>query len=79
MDHVEKLFRKVSKNDREKFLFVITKLVAKETRGLNIKKLVGSDFYRLRKGNFRIIFHYDKGITIVDSIRIKGDTTYAEF
>ncbi len=92
MDRIEKLFRKISANERELLLNISKRIISGETAGLNIKKLSGSDFYRLRKGVFRIIFHYENEpdrtasgavsgrgwnkITIIDSIRLKNEKTY---
>ena len=59
MDKIEKLLRKISQKSREQLLLVISKLLSGQKTGLNIKKLKGTDFFRLRSGRFRIIFHYE--------------------
>ncbi len=79
MDHIEKLFRKISTDERALLSSTIKKLTSRETESLNIKKLSGSDFYRLRKGVFRIIFHYENKTAIIDSIRLKNEKTYREY
>lgn len=80
MDKLEKLFRRLSPRDRSFLRAVINTLQNGEEKGLQIKKLAGSDFHRLRKGIFRIIFHYDKARTvIIDSIRIRNEKTYRDF
>ena len=76
MDHIEKLFRKISADERALLSSIAKKLMSGETAGFNIKKLSGSDFYRLRKGVFRVIFHYENKIPIIDSIRLKNEKTY---
>ena len=76
MDHIEKLFRKISADERALLSSIAKKLMSGETTGFNIKKLSGSDFYRLRKGVFRVIFHYENKIPIIDSIRLKNEKTY---
>ena len=43
---------------------------------LNIKKLQNSDFYRVRKGRFRIIFHIEKKTVVIDSIKLRNENTY---
>ncbi|MFH1187899.1 MAG: type II toxin-antitoxin system RelE/ParE family toxin [bacterium] len=79
MNEIEKLFRKISKKDRVALQNVIENLLNKK-QNTNIKKLQGSDFYRIRKGNFRIIFHYDlKKEIIIDSIRVRNENTYKNF
>ena len=77
MDHIAKLLRKVSKKDRESLKFLIVSLQdVKERKVLNIKKLQNSDFYRVRKGRFRIIFHLEKKSVIIDSIKLRNENTY---
>jgi len=79
MNRIEKLFRKISAGERALLLDISKKLMAGETVGINIKKLSDSNFYRLRKGIFRIIFHYENKNTVIDSIRIKNEKTYKEY
>ena len=80
MRELEKLLIKISKKDQLVLREEIGLFVQKKHQLLNIKKLQGSDFYRSRKGNFRIIFHYDESQkVIVDSVRLKGEDTYKDF
>ena len=74
----EKLFRKISKKDRIALLDFVGDLIDKNRReNLDIKKLKGSDFFRARKGNFRVIFHFDSsGEVVVDSIKLRSKNTY---
>ncbi len=91
MDSIAKLFKKISKKDRESLKSLVLSL--QETKpssaksacrfssgvarkNLNIKKLQNSDFYRVRKGRFRIIFHIDKKDVIIDSIKLRNENTY---
>ena len=77
MDHIAKLFRKISKKDRESLKSLVLLLQdTKERKKLNIKKLQNSDFYRIRKGRFRIIFHLEKKNVIIDSIKLRNENTY---
>lgn len=79
MDEIEKLFKKISEKDRILLQSLIEDLLNKN-KNLNTKKLKGNDFYRLRKGKFRIIFHYNfKREMIIDSIRIRKEDTYKNF
>lgn len=78
MDKIEKLLRKISQSDRKRLLKIIDKLLSGEKTDLDIKKLKGNEFYRLRSGRFRVIFHYEgmgKEI-IIDSIRLRNENTY---
>ena len=80
MRDIEKLLRKISKKDRQMLLGIIEALTQKNHTGLAIKRLQGNDFYRVRKGTFRIIFHYNKNKeTVIDSIRIRNESTYRNF
>lgn len=80
MNDIEKLFRKISKKERVLLLEIVASLIKKNHACLTIKKLEQSDFYRLRKGNFRIIFHYNKtDEVIVDAVRLKGEDPYKDF
>ncbi len=76
MDKIEKLLRKISKKNREKLLHIITLLVTGKKKEFNIKKLKDSDFYRLRSGRFRIIFHYENKKIVIDNIRLRNENTY---
>ncbi len=81
MDKIEKLFRKISQKDKIALVGLVEALLSKnKDKNLDIKKLKDTDFYRIRKGNFRIIFHYDsfKEI-IIDSIRLRKENTYKDF
>lgn len=79
MDEIEKLFRKISSKERILLQNIISDLLNNK-KPLNINKLKDSDFYRLRKRKFRIIFHYDSQKEIViDSIRMRREKTYRDF
>lgn len=79
MNDIEKLFRKISKKDRCELLRLVNDLLS----GIKVnstQKLKNSDFYKVRKGNFRIIFHYDLNKNVViDSIRLRNEKTYKGF
>lgn len=80
MRELEKLLRKISKKDQLALLKEMRLLVQGRHVLSNVKKLQGSDFYHLRKGDFRIIFHYDESQKIIiDSVRLKGEDTYKDF
>ena len=76
MREIEKLFRKITRKERRLLREIVDRLQSGEHQGLAIKKLKDSDLYRLRKGRFRIIFHYEgKNISIL-SIRLRDEKTY---
>ena len=77
MDHIVKLFRKISKKDKEVLRALVLLLQEeKERKKLNIKKLQNSDLYKVRKGRFRIIFHIEKNSVVIDSIKLRNENTY---
>ena len=77
MDSIAKLFKKISKKDRESLKSLVLFLQdTKERKKLNIKKLQDSDFYRVRKGRFRVIFHLEKKSVVIDSIKLRNENTY---
>ena len=78
MDKIEKLLKKIKKQDRQRLLELVEKLTQGETKGLNIVKIKTTDFHRLRTGHFRIIFHYNQGETIIDSIKLRNKKTYKQ-
>jgi len=78
MDKIEKLFRKISRSDREKLLKIIKQLVKGDLQNLNVKKIRNTNFYRIRSGRYRIIFHYEPGTkgAVIDSIKLRDEKTY---
>ena len=75
-DDIEKLFKKISRKSREKLISVVEKLIKGNKQGLDIVKIKDSDFYRLKTGRFRIIFHKENNEVIIDSIKIRNEQTY---
>jgi len=76
MNKIEKLLRKIGKKDRQKLLGVIEKLMNGKTEALKIQKIKDTDFYRLKSGRLRIIFHYYQKEIVIDSIRLRSEKTY---
>lgn len=76
MNKIEKLFKKISKHDREVLLLVLEKIINDDVKELDLIKLKGTDMYRVRSGIYRIIFHYDKKEVVVDSVRLRNEKTY---
>ncbi len=75
-DDIEKLFRKIRKQDREMIAELINKLINGDKKGLDIVKIKNTDFYRAKKGNFRIIYHLEKKEIIIDSIKLRNENTH---
>lgn len=74
---MHKLLLKISKCDFDAIDNARTRLINKDTAGLNIKKLRDNE-YRLKVGNYRIFFSYDyTGGVIIDDIRRRTSKTYS--
>jgi mRNA-degrading endonuclease RelE of RelBE toxin-antitoxin system len=77
MNKIEKLLNKISKKDREALLHVIEEILnKKDISHLKPIKLEGLELYRIRKGNFRIIFHKEFDTVVIDSIKTRNENTY---
>lgn len=77
MNKIEKLLRKISKKDRDSLLAVIEEIISgKNISHLKPIKLEGLELYRIRKGNFRIIFHKENKECVIDSIKLRNENTY---
>jgi mRNA-degrading endonuclease RelE of RelBE toxin-antitoxin system len=77
MDELEKLFRKLSKKEREQ-LFEYSTNLENDPKSFNVTKLKGSDFYRARKSRWRFIFHYEGKDLVIDNIRLRDEKTYRD-
>ncbi len=76
MNKIEKLFRKISKYDRDTLILVLEKIMKCDVGELDMIKIKGTDMYRVRSGNYIIIFHYEKNETVIDSIQLRNEKTY---
>ena len=77
MDEIEKLFRKISKKDRESLLKTVEALQNRsKILSKSIQKVSGTDFFRTKQGRYRIIFHYTGNDVVIDSIRLRNEKTY---
>ena len=78
MSTLEKLLSKFNKEEREILESLIEKIISLDWRGLDIKKLKGySNFFRLRKGNIRIIYQVKKDKTVyILTIERRASKTY---
>ncbi len=78
MDKIEKLLRKISKKDRDRLLEIVKRLVGGD-KTLRFEIIKNTDFYRIRSGRFRIIFHKKGDEFIIDGIRMRNESTYECF
>ena len=77
MDKVEKFLRKLPKKQRKLLQQIIQKILSGDLSGLDVKKLTGyPDFFRVRKGEIRILFKKMPNGFRVIKIEKRGDDTY---
>ena len=62
----------LSQPDREKLLKLL-ELIINDNKRLKVVKIKNSDFYQVRSGNFRIIFHLEGKEIIIDSIKMRNE------
>lgn len=77
MDKIEKSLRKLSSKKRSLIEAVIMKLLHRQFDSLDIKKLKGIDnHFRVRVGNYRIVFFDVEKNLKIKSILKRDDKTY---
>ena len=79
MNDIEKLLRRVSPHDKVVLVEALRALRNGELEKFRVGKMSGSDFYKTRKGNFRLVFHYENNFVIVDTVRLRNEKTYRGF
>ena len=80
MDEIEKLFRKIPKKDRIRIETALRKIFESDFEGLHRQKLKGYDhIYRIRVGNYRIIYFDDGEEIILKAIKKRDESTYSDF
>lgn len=80
-DRIRKTLRKLSSKEQKQLADVIRLIRENDLAGLDLKKLQGrNDVYRVRKGDFRVIFRrVPNSETTIIAIERRSDTTYNEF
>ncbi len=80
MDKIEKQLRSIPEKDRERIFLVLEQLLQRNFSALDRKKLKGfENIFRIRAGNYRIIY-FDNGETILlKAIRRRNEETYRGF
>lgn len=78
MNKCDKYLKKLLPKERDVIITILEQIQKRNMKGLDIKKLKGYDnYFRVRKGNTRIIFHLDiNGVPIIEGIERRRDTTY---
>ena len=77
MKEYEKVIRKADPRDRDNIENTIGNLVDGSVSGVKLK---GSNFYKYRVGDFRIIYHLnEKDAVVIDDVRRRNEKTYRDF
>lgn len=81
MDKIEKALKKLGEKEKEIVKDILDKLEKGNLLGLNIQKLKGrEDFFRIRKGDIRIIYRRTEAKKIfILAIERKSEKTYKNF
>lgn len=75
MNKIKKLLRKISKNDRDRLRDLLAGIVNGDKK-IKTVKIKNTDFFRVRFGKFRIIFHHENNEMIIDSVKLRNEKTY---
>ncbi|MEK7117520.1 MAG: type II toxin-antitoxin system RelE/ParE family toxin [Patescibacteria group bacterium] len=77
MQRIEKVLRKLSREERLKVERGIEKILNRDFVGLNVRKIRGKeDVYRVRIGRVRIIFFWKDTQTDILIVDRRNDNTY---
>ena len=77
MDDLEKSLRKLTAGERKQVGDILTRLVAGNFQGLDLKRLKGSEnIFRVRKGSIRIIYRKNKSKLFILAIEKRSKSTY---
>ncbi|MBU6231908.1 MAG: hypothetical protein KGI45_02145 [Patescibacteria group bacterium] len=80
MNKSDKYLQKLPEKEREAILGILRQIMGGDLSSLDLKKIKGYDnYFRVRKGHTRIIFHLDRnGIPEIRHIGRKDDNTYKD-
>lgn len=77
MDKLGKALRKMSDEERACVKIILQKILRRDTRGLDVKKLKGrDDIFRVRSGNWRIIYRFGGKQALILAIERRNEKTY---
>lgn len=78
---MQKVLGRLSPREHKLLTEIIKHILNNDLAGLDLKKLQGrDDVYRVRKGNFRIIFRRNShDAPMIIAIERRSETTYKEF
>ena len=80
-DRIDKQLCKLETKQQKVYLKLIERILTGDFQGLDIVKLKGNwDIYRVRKGEYRIIFQrMDSGEVKILAFEHRSETTYKSF
>ena len=76
---IKKNLSKISKKDIDELIIkAMKKIIYKEDTNIDLKRMISNDgFFRIRKGNMRIIFSYSSDgdiiVSLIEDIGFRGD------
>lgn len=77
MDKIQKALQKFSNKDRNQVKQILERLSADNFSNFDIKKLKGKEnIFRVRKGDFRIIYRVEKQKIFILAIERRRENTY---
>lgn len=80
MGNIEKQLRKIPSQYRELIYAALELLVQRDFSSLDRKQLKGFDsIFRIRVGNYRIIYYDDGAEILLKAIRKRDEKTYKDF
>jgi mRNA-degrading endonuclease RelE of RelBE toxin-antitoxin system len=80
MGKIEKQLRKIPLNPRERVFAAIAMIMARNFSALDRRRLQGHEcIFRIRIGNYRIIYFDDGDRIVLKDIVRRSDTTYRDF
>lgn len=80
MEKWKKQLRKIPARDRDRIIEVLTLLFSRDFSGLNRLLLKGHEnIFRVRVGNYRIIYHDDGEEITLKAIPKRDESTYSDF
>ena len=76
MNKIEKFLKKISSKESIVLEDKIFDLMCGKLADLNIIKIQGTSFYRIKVGRYRIIFYYMDTKIVIKDIRLRNENTY---
>ncbi len=79
VDKITKIVQKMTAKNRSKIDEVVCKILVGDTENLQVKKLKGfKNMFRVRVGDYRIIYFDDGNEVILKNIRKRDESTYSD-